>query len=417
MNLQLLLTIISLLCLVGVNGDIIISNSSIKIVPWSPDNINMTHFPTTSTLYLSSKLNNVSNISGIILYTGQPRATYSITKDFKSKLLEYQSNPHILGVIVFDAKLDPGYLAWVLPIPSFQVPVWIIGRNSIASISLTHIGYEGTTVELVGLNDNNWNVPLGGAIFWCFSLVLLNLCILFMSIFTMLVLWKTGKRFSIASICLIMEMICSLIRILELTIEWFSGHRKYQFLETLSFPFLLGASGLLVFFWLDITSGSLYNGNFLDTMKIPAFGFFIVLIINEVTLDIFNNFFELPGSRNAIYAMYATITIMTGILYFIVSYKISRILNSNTKASQLRSINLKAKICGFLMWIASFIGIILVLPGTNETMAPFHTLWYFLFLSISIISIIQITIFFPSRETISSISHSSKAKSNQQSTQ
>eukprot|EP01124_Arcella_intermedia_P006326 TRINITY_DN13738_c0_g2_i1.p1 TRINITY_DN13738_c0_g2~~TRINITY_DN13738_c0_g2_i1.p1 ORF type:complete len:416 (+),score=56.15 TRINITY_DN13738_c0_g2_i1:1-1248(+) len=387
----------------SVEGVLVVANVSHKVVPWNAVPSWET-FPLHSELQLASRLpEGHCDEHCYVLFDGNVRSTYQISNEFKRALQVFQTNgSHVLGILVMDTKTSPGYFAWAMTIPeNVDIPVWLIGKNSIPFESFPRGALE---VAIVGLDDNDWLLRGAPFAFWVFSLVsIYGICIISASI-SLAVLMYLRRATYLSTACLVFELVGNSVALCNMIFQWwFRPTIGTRWLTTTPYPFFLAASGLLVFFWLEVTSGDVYGlyfGDCLSIMKIPATAFITIVFLTELVLDLINFYYEMQ-TINAVYIIYICLCLGLGVLFFVISFKMSESMEPMIKP-MLRSINLKARICGVLFIVECFFGALSNYAAENVV---WYRVWcYLVWFTLGVIQFIQISIFFPSFDTLSAIS-------------
>jgi len=137
-------------------------------------------------------------------------------------------------------------------------------------------------------------------------------------------------EFNIATICISLETASCLLRAIEILIKVLENivpflnvqHSAVLFVIDIAYPCTLSSGIFLIFFWIDITSFSLYRGSFLDKFFWPCIS--LVVIITVIT-DI-AAFMSLVNFNvavvNYMVILILAISLIVSIIYFISAFKI-----------------------------------------------------------------------------------------------
>jgi len=207
---------------------------------------------------------------------------------------------------------------------------------------------------------------------------------------------------NIANVCLSMEALCCFIRFLYcctfLGYIWNPTTPPYPrnlsiFFSYLAYPFNLSSGIFLMFFWIDMTSGTLYKGTFMDKAFWPCVGFVVVSFL----------FLWIPAciflvNRSPIFLTYTGAVILVfsalvAIVFFVTAWKIEIYTKdrSPSQSRDLKIMTIKIVMSGIVILLI-VVDSFLVL-GFRELWTPYYILlWIDDFLFI-LRSFLQIEVF------------------------
>jgi len=123
-----------------------------------------------------------------------------------------------------------------------------------------------------------------------------------------------------------MRMTGTFLRFLEDAITYpFIQHNIVVFWDFVSYPFTMSSGILFIFFWIDVTSKSMYRGAFLDKAFWPC-----LFLLTSLTIAVFIlagldlNETLYFASLNYLNIIVTVITLLASLAYFLAAYKIYR---------------------------------------------------------------------------------------------
>jgi len=252
-------------------------------------------------------------------------------------------------------------------------------------------------VTFMGWDPNPWEIILVGSgyiIYWVLLMILFlfNVCLSSYKIIRWIIIRK-GIDLRIGFICLSLECICNIIRVIQMIIMPFYNYYHLtgaDILITLPACLTMITALLVVFFWLDLTSDPFYKGKFLGIMKIPALIFIILCFIFEIVSDILRIYITI-NLLEAITSFYTIILAIISIFEFVAAWRIFKI-SKNKMKSKKRIITYR------IIWsgVMTMFGVImLVIFRTPVTEFPINyaIVWFFIYVSFFVQSLLLITIF------------------------
>jgi len=142
-------------------------------------------------------------------------------------------------------------------------------------------------------------------------------------------------RLNITTVCIVMELLCCVCRqighLLAVLIQLVPYIVIYSQISLalyfLSLPFTFSAGIFLIFFWIDITSKSLYHGAFLDKAFWPAMILVIISFI-IVSIAVILIYIGYITSTSTLFIVLAEIInalmILISLIYFIAASRVNR---------------------------------------------------------------------------------------------
>jgi len=195
------------------------------------------------------------------------------------------SDPDLLCVLAPMSPKSP-YI-WVFNINDLLDNTYPVGLIVVEVNDLLALRNFNITFKFTGWEDNprirlKWISILFNTILFIINLMLTLWC--FYKLYS---LYRAGEyRLNISTVCISLEVLCCLLRALFHLLTILVNSIVVPYTETLilviyyfSFPFTLSSGIFLIFFWIDLTSKSLYRGTFLDKAFWPCVIFVITAFI------------------------------------------------------------------------------------------------------------------------------------------
>jgi len=224
-----------------------------------------------------------ANVTNRLIYMSSPPYNGVICMATLHQSVELLASRGCLGVITYfyDSRA-PGFLVYGAKVDS-SIPVGFV------SLSVTELLVEEEGEFRFSHWDNNpWDIimkPPGYTGQWA----VLVLLMFFNSCFAgyRIILWlRSGVELSsLGFICLSLEFIANVLRVIQLTlIPYYNTFflRYADIMYTTPICFTVISSILIVFFWLDLTTDPFYHGKFLGMMKKPAMVAICLIILLEI---------------------------------------------------------------------------------------------------------------------------------------
>jgi len=267
----------------------------------------------------------------------------------------------------------------------------------------TYLQVKGGNIANITFMDwdpNPWDIIQTGLIYIIFS-TLMALLFLTNSIFAgyRIVKWlytmKQDFKWNIGLMCLTLEWICNILRVLQIVLICLHNNFRLpgtETLYTLPLCFTLITSIVVVFFWLDLTSDPFYNGKFLGAMKIPAIIFITLFLLTELILDICRAYTDIDF-LSSILGFYFVFHSIVTIFNFIASYRILSALKEQKEGKKkLKRIILRIIYSGITTMMGVFLYILFLSPLMN-TPVPYIILFGLIYFTFFLQSLLLITIF------------------------
>jgi len=283
------------------------------------------------------------------------------------------------------------------------IPVGVVGKEMIDHA----ITSKYANVSFYGWDANPWYETREGAGYIIFVLII-GLLYLFNIIIsgqriTKWIYIRGGIDLNIGFLCLSLEFLCNVLRILNIIFYGSYNHFSIpgvSVLITLPFCITLITSIIIVFFWLDLTSDPFYHGKFLGIMKIPAGIFITGCVIVELVSDFLRNLTPYEFFQQ-IMSFYGSVLILVALFNFIAAFRVLRTLKKDTKLKLKRIIyriiaSGIATICGVIVFF------LFLSTSINFTPVGWLLLWFFLYFTFWLQSTVLIFIFQVPKKLLSS---------------
>jgi len=221
--------------------------------------------------------------------------------------------------------------------------------------------------QTIMLTFNDWDPnicavlkPLSFALEFIF--LVLNVATMLWAFSKIFYMYRAFGNFmvNIANVCLTMEALCCFLRALYcctiIGYIWNPTPPPYPrnlhiFFQYLAYPFTLSSGIFLMFFWIDMTSGTLYKGTFIDKAFWPSVAFVVIAFL----------FLWIPAciflvNRNPLFLTYTGSAILifsalVAIIFFITAFKIDIYTKdrSPTQSRDLKIMTIKIVMSGFVI--------------------------------------------------------------------
>jgi len=244
-------------------------------------------------------------------------------------------------------------------------------------------------ITFVEWDPNPWEFLFGGPTYITINAItLLMFLVNFLYASYLIMKWvkANGIDWNIGFICLLLESISNLLRVLGMILApEYSNFilPAVDIIQTFPLCISLIASILIVFFWLDLTSDPFYHGKFLGTMKVPAFIFICILLVVEISFDILRNINSTANlvSFTVLIAFYMLIHLCVVIFNFVAGYRIlKRSKESKGKENQkLNRIIHRIIYSGVVTLCSNVVMFALVSPIADYPVGLFLTYWLVVF--------------------------------------
>jgi len=186
-----------------------------------------------------------------------------------------------------------------------------------------------------------------------------------------------------------------------------------QSLYLFAVPFTFSSGILMIFFWIDVTSKTMYQGAFLDKALKPAVAFIVLIFMLcfGVGIAYASGTNSNLSLSNIIFGLIIFALFIFAIIYFITASRVFKLMEDDMYGSEtktyLRHMTIKIVVSGIAV-VLLVLDAVLVL-AIPETVASSFTLVFFVDLLLSFRSFMQIEVFGTKRlRTLTTISNLSE---------
>jgi len=391
-------------CFIGYSwGDLTLyDGSTVHIYRWGKNPWgNITTLPLVFPPSALDSFSNVTITEPSCLVFNPKSSFYLEAPTLKSILKLNITNSSYIACILIPTISD----RWVEFVSDYvQFPYTVATTDLSTSSFLAYKALSANQTIMVTFNEWDPNTcvtlqPLNFALE--FILLVLNFSCMLWALSKMFLMYRSYGQFmvNIANVCLSMEALCCLFRFLYcctfLGYIWESTTPNYPrnlnlFFNYLAYPFTLSSGIFLMFFWIDMTSGTLYKGTFIDKAFWPSVVFVVISFL----------FLWIPAciflvNRNPLFLTYtgAAILILSAIvaiIFFVTAWKIDIYTKdrSPSQSRELKLMTIKIVVSGIIILLI-VIDSFLVLNYREKWLPYYILLWLddFLFLGRSFFQI------------------------------
>jgi hypothetical protein len=191
-------------------------------------------------------------------------------------------------------------------------------------------------------------------------------------------LYRLDPRINVATVCIALETLSALFRALDdiitlvyFTRPWADGNRNLDAMFTYIAGSCSISSGIFViFFWIDVTSSSLYTGCFLDKALGPCV-FFVASVFALIYVCAILQVFY-PAFAVIIYVqlVFLLFLVVVSLIYFVAAFRVARYLRneassySKERKGRLMKISYKIVVSGVLTIFMAFCSLGYLLSAT-----------------------------------------------------
>jgi len=303
---------------------------------------------------------------------------------------------------------------WVQTIYDYidtSFPVGLLFDSSITSINFSNMTL---IAHFQGWDDNFYIKFASLTITFSFISVLLNFLCMSWALYKLFQMHRTRQlALNIASVCLSLEVLCCAIRTTFNLMGFIANFMSVSYdgdillaLYYFSFPFTLSSGIFLIFFWIDITSSTLYHGAFLDKAFWPsiifvAFGFVLVYISGILLMLSIN---QVLINYTAGFILFFSVVV--AIIYFIAAKKVYQFTlekHGQAKAKELQKMTKKIVLSGVVIILIVVVSVsMLGLVGNTSLNLLYSILSFVLALLFVLRSFLQIEVFATPKKLIKS---------------
>jgi len=342
-----------------------------------------------------------TNITGRLTYILIPPAnSLGYMKPFSDLINKYHHQNGAIGILAAPKTIYrvPGSNTYAAVGIDYTLPVGVVYRSTIDYVRA--LGKNVTiSVIFYGYDENPWATLEDGVGLIMFSLVTI-LLYLFNTVFAgyRLAMWiwvKRGIDPNIGFLCLSLEWLCNLLRVIQLFFWGVHNNFRIPYIDILyTVPWCITSvtAVIIVFFWLDLTSDPLYHGKFMGIMKIPAGIFIFGLIVIEVFFDVWRTFGrEFTG---IISAVYGSALMFIVIVNFIAAYRILRPFDKTVETKKkIRKVVYRIVGSGLATIFGCTVLYCFQIPNSQDTPVTKGVMWFLLYFFFFLQSLLLIMIF------------------------
>jgi hypothetical protein len=256
---------------------------------------------------------------------------------------------------------------------------------------------EGAEIEIHMTSEGNpWLILSGSVTVTVIFRVLLGGYALAMIIFGLykliLFIKHQGPHFNIPQVCLALEIIANMWRVIYLVIDplgcqFVYGSAANSFLDSVSIPYTTATFVILTFYWHEIVSdASIAIYPFLSKLKIPFFVIMLLLIAMDMTLSLVGYFYDLD-TTTSMSVIYIVISFGFLIFYVISLVKVMKRMRTSKdlrgkqkrKFKFLSKVNAKMIFNGVTRFGVVVVGIAYAFPSVNSYPVQYVVIWAFLY--------------------------------------
>lgn len=237
--------------------------------------------------------------------------------------------------------------------------------------------------------------------------------------------WTTpscGRLFSIGPVCIALEMVAAVLRLVYTAVDPFWTFRVYNafvgmIMMTISFPISLASGILLTFFWAETLKASSIKAHpFIAEYKKSACLVIFILVAGEIISNVIRTKVPVKGKFNTVYltqAFYIVTCIILVICYLVCAHEITRRLSSGNHVKRkryIRNMNIRFAVstAGYIIFIISMAASIPVVSHPWGFKCVFNGM----FLGLNIAGILQVYSLKPSGNHSSTSSRGTNKKTN-----
>jgi hypothetical protein len=214
-----------------------------------------------------------------------------------------------------------------------------------------------------------------------------------------------GSHFNIPQVCLGIEIIGNLWRVIYLVVDplgcsFVYGSAANSFLDSVSIPYTTATFVILSFYWYEVvTDASIVIYPFLSKLKIPFFFVMFLLIAMDMTLSLAGFFFEF-STTTPMSVIYLIVSVGFLIFYVITLVRVMKrmqmskeVRGSGKKIHRLNRINTKMILNAVSRFCFIIVGIAYIFPAVNRYPTPYIIIWAFVYFTLTTDSLMRILLF------------------------
>jgi hypothetical protein len=386
----------------SLNGTQIVSAEFYK----KGDNFSATFESITALLVDSTS----ANVNGRIVYLAEvPKSQlWARIFDLKSR--------GVIGIIFGSIYPVPGqdYCTWTgEDVSQIDFPIATVYRTDFDGLHNLLINSEEILIELSS-EGNPWTDVINSVailiIFRVFTGGFSVALVIYGSIKLAKFIKYQGSRFNVPQVCLALEIIANLWRVVYLVVDplgcnFVYGSAVNSFMDTVSLPYQIATFALVAFYWFEIISqASIKIYPFLIRLKIPFFVITFLLIAIDMTISLIGFYFEVSTTTPSS-IIYLVISVALLIFYVATFTRLKRRMKTFGRARvdkkhmrTLSSVNTKMILNAAGRLFVIIVGIAYVFPSVNRQPVPFVVGWAFIYFALNVDSLMRIILFDPPKD-------------------
>jgi hypothetical protein len=303
-----------------------------------------------------------SPISGPLVHASNPVIENSIVfleqqpaPFFYTKVFELQAQG-IIGIVYASPATVPGQYFCIYngeDMSRVKVPITEVSREDTADLLDLLLGGESVQVT-ISSEGNPWMTAIYSvAVLVVFRIILTAIGFaLFCWAFYKLVWFVQiqGFVFNVPQVCLALEIIANLWRILYTAVDPMSCHFVFvytvgSFIDTISLPYGVATFVLISFYWHEMLGSTVKINPFLRKLLIPFFVITLLLIAADLIISILTSYYTQISSTVVLPIIYVTVSIGFLVFYIVTARRIviqlrsTEVLKADAATPRVRAIN------------------------------------------------------------------------------
>jgi hypothetical protein len=216
---------------------------------------------------------------------------------------------------------------------------------------------------------------------------------------------KQGSHFNVPQVCLALEILSNLWRVVYLVVDPMGCNFVYpasvnSFLDSVSLPYATATFVLVTFYWHEVvTDASIVIYPFLSRLKIPFFVIMFLLIAMDITLSLLGFYLDF-STTTPMTVIYLLITVAFLIFYIVTLVRVMKrmrmskeVRGDTGKFRRLSQINTKMILNAVVRFCVIIVAIAFVFPQVNRYPVPQVITTAFLFFIVTLDSLMRLLLF------------------------
>jgi hypothetical protein len=221
--------------------------------------------------------------------------------------------------------------------PSGQITIPVAEVSQSGFDEIRHAIMNGAVMEATLTSEGNpWNM-LGGIpviIVFRFIFTTVSVGLIGFALYKLIMFIRYQRaQFNVPQVCLSLEIIANMLRIVYLAVDPFSCFGVYggasNFLTPLSFPFEVATFMLITFYWFEaVTNASIKVYPFIDRFKPFFFAFTIIFLAVIILISVLGYFLALSVTMPII-ILYVVVSVAFVVFYIVTVVKIIKKMSTS----------------------------------------------------------------------------------------